>query len=196
MTTEASICNLALIRIGVTQQIASLDETNSVARTCSLLYAQHRDSLQREYPWAFCETFIALALIEAEPNTQWLYSYGYPSDAMRINYVTVPGDRQMLYPSAFKIGNSSSGRLIYSDTENAVASYNAKVTDSEQFDPLFVDALAWKIAVDLGLSIAKSATAAANAQGMYREAISKAAAAQLLERRDDDSEGYLMDARK
>lgn len=197
MTTSVSICNMALARAGVSQTISSLTETSTQARMCNQFYEPTRQSLLREFPWPFAERYFTLALIAEEPNSRWNYSYRFPSTALRINEVVVDGGERVPDPPVpFKIGSDSSGRVIYCDEAEAVVAANTDISDVNQFDPLFVDAFAWRMAWELSSPLSQNPSYVQTTQMGYERAIRKAMAAALNEERPDEFNPSLLRARE
>lgn len=165
MASEVEICNLALGRVGVSQTITSLSEPSAEAVACNRFYALTRDTVLRGFPWPFATTFVALGLVKEDPNTDWQYSYRYPSDCIRFRRIVPPGGRPSTAVSSdarlvadaipspdsipYRIASDTTARLIYTDQDDAVAEYTRKVTDSEFYDAEFVSVLAWRLAAEI-----------------------------------------------
>lgn len=197
MATDVSICNLALFRVGVQQTIASMTEQSQEARACNVVYTQCREALLREFPWSFAERIGTLALVQESPNSLWDYEYQCPSDALRINSVVDPsGKRNPQPPIPFRITSSTQGRLIWTDVEDAEAAYNVNITDTTLFDPLFVDALAWKIAHEIAPVLSNDANFAAKAEVAYLRAVAKAVAVNLNEEGQEERRCSILEARE
>lgn len=195
MATEASICNMALARIQVKQAIGALTDETPVGRLCTRFYDQTRQALLREFPWPFCEQYYTLALVETDPNPRWGYSYRYPTGVLRVNDI-VSEERIPSPKIPFKIGSDTQGRLIYTDELEAVIAANTDVSDTSQMDPLFVDAFAWRMAMELAAPLAESAEVTNYANAKYEMAIRRAMAAAMNEEAPDEYEGDLMKARQ
>lgn len=155
MASIVEICNMALGNIGIQKVIASVDEQSVEARACKRFYDQTVSETLRELPWPFAGRYITLALVEETPNTQWAYSYRYPSDCEKVRRV-VPSDITVdtNYRDSWSVGSDSAGRLIYSNQIAAQAEYTHNVTDAALFDSLFVELVSWR----LGSKIAPSLT--------------------------------------
>jgi hypothetical protein len=104
----------------------------------------------RETNWPFATRFVALALIEEDPeevNGEWDFSYRYPTDALKVRRIQsgIRNDtRQSRVP--YRLGNDDSGQLIYTDMEDAVAEYTKKITEEARFPPDFVMAMSLRLA--------------------------------------------------
>jgi hypothetical protein len=193
MATDVAICNLSLARVGVQQEIASLSEVGTLAKSCRRFYDQSRQAMLREFPWSFCERPVTLALVEAEPVSDWIFSYRYPSDTMRMNRI-VGVRRRPDAPIPFRIGSDSQGRLIYTDQEYAVAWCNYDVSDTSQFDPLFTDAIAWRIARELAPLLSKDSGLTQSVRQEYEMAVRRAIASALNEEGQEENPCSLVEA--
>lgn len=105
MATDASICNRALIAVGIQKVISSLAQDSAEAQACNQIYVPLRDALLRMAPWncAFGEanlTYITSTPGTPEnmsPQTQrwevgqpappWAYEYQYPVDCLRACWI-------------------------------------------------------------------------------------------------------------
>lgn len=169
MTTEVSICNLALGRIGVDKTIASLTEQSKEARNCARFYEHCRDLVLSDGTWPFAVKTGALALLSDTGKLGgWGYQYQKPSDALRIlslttesevtqaaSYYTgccgpwLPNQGHGLYAFRMALANDGNTQVILSNMETPYVVYVARVTNPDVFSPWFVEALADRLAVEL-----------------------------------------------
>jgi hypothetical protein len=173
MASEVDICNLALSHIGGDATISSLSEQSEEAFHCNLLYPDLRDAVLRAHPWAFTTRHIALSDVGSPPGN-WLYRYSYPSDclvAREILQTTVAGD-----PIAFEValGDAYNSLVILTDLEAATLIYTHKVTNPLVFDPLFVQALAWRLAGELSMPLTRDSKRMEAAYQMYNGTLAEA----------------------
>jgi hypothetical protein len=173
MASEVDICNLALSHIGASATISSLTEQSEEAFHCNLLYADDRDSVLRTHPWGFAKRHLALSDMGSPPGN-WSYRYSYPNDAIyarEILQTDTAGD-----PIKFEIALSDAynSRVILTDQEDAVLVYTYKVTNTLAFDPLFINALTWKIAASVAMPLTRDHERLKMAHQMYIEAVSQA----------------------
>ena len=141
MTSVVDICNRALIKIGA-DTITSLDEQTKEARLCNTLYDMIRKELLRSHPWNFAIKRLVLAADLTVPEFGYDWQYPLPTDCLRILHMYDSG-----YP--FKV----EGRFLLTDEVQVAAVYIANITDTEQFDALFVSLLVCRLAVEMGYSI-------------------------------------------
>ena len=87
----------------------------------------------------------------------------------------------------FKVENySTQGRVLLTDQSSAKILYVAKITDTTQFDALFVDVLTAKLALDLCYPITNSVSLQDKMQKLYQLKLSDA-------RSIDGQEGFIDD---
>lgn len=149
--SNVTICNLALQKLGQSR-IVSLDEDNSNARHCNVCFEPLRDRELRAAAWNFALKRATLAASATEPEFFFGYAYPLPADCLRVNMPTRHG-------LDWKIEQHEGVPAILTNDSGALEiRYTAKVTDPAQFDPLFVEMLACKIAWHLCEVITQSNT--------------------------------------
>jgi len=151
MASNVDICNLALSHLGSGKNIANLEtEKSKEAQACRTYFEMARDVVLRDFPWPFATRFATLALVVADPTTEWAFSYQYPSDCTRLRRILSGvrnDDKVSRVP--YKLANTASGTVIYTDLEEAVVEYTYAETDAGKFDADFVMALSFRLAVYL-----------------------------------------------
>lgn len=148
-------------------------------------------------------------------DAQWARSYRYPPDCLKIRRLVatqtsvtaaVPQTTGLSsaytlanepwkrpegqpYPISYGIGHDVTGRLILTDFwgngYGLTAVYTAKVEDPTQFSPDFADALAWRLAADLAMSLGYSDSRRQYAERMYRDVVYRQRATQFNEMQGD-----------
>ncbi|MEO6054818.1 MAG: hypothetical protein ABIP97_12475 [Chthoniobacterales bacterium] len=147
--SETSICNLALGRLG-NDSILSTDDDSESARVCKLFYGQTRDEVLRSHRWKFATVLASLAQLTATPVFDWSYQYQLPTDCLRV--LQVNGFEPWEQPGLFEI----QGRFLLTDADGANVKYTSRITDANQFDPLFIEALACKLASKIAAGLTDS----------------------------------------
>ncbi len=190
MASETDICNLALLRIGQGSRIASLDEESEPADLCELLLPLARDDTLRAWSWPFASRRQDLALVEEEPSTDWAYSYRVPSDYLVAIRIIPTDGRNGRARIPFEVEGDNTGGLLFTDQTDAVLHYIARVENAGLFPPDFVDALAWRLAMDLAEPLARDQGRAEKAERNWKRALERAqanAANEVLNRPEPDS---------
>lgn len=193
MPSVVDICNMALSRIGNSQRIDDLTEASIQAEQCSLFYEASRDFVLRDYAWGFATTYVQLAEVSVNPTPMFLYAYAMPTDCLKarqiVNVVFPDGawpainciERPIIPPIPFRVINGGSGKLVVTQASPATLEYTAKIESPEMFDPIFVSALAWKLASNIAPAIARDANVAQACESAYQAQIASAVAADLNE---------------
>ena len=187
MPSDIEICNIALSRVAQTQPNVSFTERSKAAELCSVFYAPMRELVLAEFPWPFAESIVNLADI-GSPAPGWAFRYRYPADCLKVREIIEPGQRRprsadMQIP--FSIGFDSGGRVIHTDQPEAGVRFTFRVQDPTFFDPLFVDALAWRLAMELALPLSSKAELQTFAAQQYQIALTNAEASAFNESQDD-----------
>ena len=189
MASETEICNQAISHLGIGKEIADLDtEASAEASACRRFYDLCRDTVLRDFDWPFASNFFTLGLIEEDPNTEWDYSYRYPSNCLKIIRI-LSGKRQETTTSKepYKIARDTTGRLIYADKEDACIEYTEKVTNPGHYTPDFTLALSYRLAVFISPRVMQGDPfkLGSAAMQMYQMEISKAKTLALNEAQTD-----------
>ena len=187
MATEVNICNLALAHLGDDATIATLSppEGSAQAEKAARFYPIARDSLLEMHTWNFAAKRANLALT-TNNLAQWDYAYVAPTDMMspvavisptaqndyatRMSAGDTPGGITSNYAPTIVAGQYTpqqfaiEGTTIYTNVETAMLRYQAFVTESDKFSPLFVMTLSWHLASMLAGPIIKGDQGAAEAK--------------------------------
>ena len=191
MASEVDICNLALAYLGDTATVASISppEGSAQAEQCARFYPIARDSLLNMMAWHFASKRINLAQV-AQPWPEWKYAYALPADLM-LAVAVMPPDANDDYssrfvptdtpfwahnysptvaagryvPQPFSVETDAAGNMVlYTNQETPMLRYQAYVTDSTKFSPLFVQCLSWHLASMLAGPVIKGDAGAAEAK--------------------------------
>lgn len=161
-TSNVQIVNNALVRIGGSS-IISLDENSEAARAANLIYEQTRDAVLRDHLWNFAMSRASLAANAVAPAFGYVYSYALPTNCLRVIQLE---EKSMV----FKI----EGRNLLTDESPARIIYVSQVTDPNQFDAMFTEALSARLAAELAITIAESNSLYQNMMEVYRMKITDA----------------------
>lgn len=142
--SEVSICNSALIKLGH-ERINSLTEDSKAAILCNERYPFCRDEVLREHPWNFAMKRASFSQLVSVPAFDFQYEYQIPSDCLRIWQPEVP-----------EIIFLVEGGKVLTDEGTFKCRYISRVTNPALFDRSFAEALAFRLAADVGYSITQS----------------------------------------
>jgi hypothetical protein len=135
--SRTKICNMALSHLGISKQIANVEtERSAEAEACREFLDQAIEEVLLAWAWPFASKIASLALVEEDPNTEWAFSYQYPSDCLRITRILNDFDRNETIENEvkFRVQGDNDGRQILTDKEDAQAEYTVKITNVARFD--------------------------------------------------------------
>lgn len=182
---QVEVCNLALGRIGqgASRPLQALDEGSETANACLRVFAPAMAAMLREYEWPFATRSAALS-VSAEAVDGWAYVYAYPDNCAYLLAVAEAGQdatrlpvKALRRPFGLVAAADGESLLVASNVPEARAWYTVNVTNPHFGDALFQDALAWRVAAELGLGLKADPQLSVNAGNQYRLALSKALAA-------------------
>lgn len=153
--TDIQICNMALGHIGHTKFLADLAERSNEANVVNNFYSQAVEMTLESYPWPEATKYGTLGLVEEDPNDDWDYLYQYPSDCLYARRIVTMNGKVEPNPPPFITGYSESGRVIYTDEEDAVLEYTLRLEDPSLFRPTLGEAISWYLAFLIGPGLAK-----------------------------------------
>lgn len=178
---------MALSRVAHTQPIASFTEKSKAAELCDVYFKPLRELVLADFPWPFAESTVTLADI-GSPSPGWAYRYRYPADCLKVREIIIPGQRRPMSSDQqipYKIGYDAGGRVIHTDQAEAGVRFTFRVEDSAFFDPLFVDALAWRLGQELALPLSSKPDLQTYCQQQYEMAKTRAQGSAFEESQDD-----------
>ena len=203
MASEVTICNMALARIGIDQTIEDLADTSARARACKLWYAHCRDFVLADAPWNWAMKVAPLAQVDGGSVPGWSRLFRYPVDCLALRDLTDEGgSRQRIndWLSDLYVGNqwqtprysfevrqdaSEAGKVILTDVERPYALYTVRVTDPAQFDVKFTDTLAWRIGMELAVTLRAEGGKQRDCAQMYVVSKAEAKTRYMNEQRPD-----------
>ncbi len=178
MAGKIDIVNMALNRLGL-GTIGSLNDPLPQAQTAAAEFDNARDCVLRDFQWGFSERILAQAPLAAAAPDGWRCAYAYPPDCLLVRKATENG---MEVP--FKLGDVGGQTVILCDSGRAEFIYTIRVRVDERLDPLFVDALAWRLAVPLALGVSADQAKAQTANAMYEATLARARVQDAVEEDD------------
>lgn len=151
MSSDVSICNSALIKIGA-KTITSLTEGSKSANVCNEQFTKLRDDLLRSHHWNFATKRVQLAQLTELPNFGFDHAYALPSDWLRT--VSVHDNDDGIGTVGYRI----EGTKIFTDADQIYLRYIVRVTDPNEMPSDFREALASLLAWEIAVPIAQSNT--------------------------------------
>ncbi len=161
MASEVDICNLALNEVGEDQITALTEDPKAVskaARLCNLVYGDTRDDVLRSAQWNFAIKRAKLSKLTSTPAFEFGNSFQLPTDCLRV----IRTDNEL---SPFRI----EGKTLVSNEPIVYIEYIARITDTTQFDSLFIETLAVKIGARLAYNLSDNNTLTQLLEQKYRD---------------------------
>lgn len=188
-TTAVELCNIALARAGVSKVLTSMTEASTEAGLCRVLYPTALETVLSMAPWPFATKRAVLAPLAGGGRGGYAFRYQLPADCLVVQEVFSGRGLREDQKVPFRVENEGDARVLLTDQEDAEIIYTARVESPTLFHPLFVDALAWKLAGDLAISLAKDDDAAtrfaSRANNRFLQIIEWAKAQAVGEQRPD-----------
>lgn len=178
MTDIVSICNLALTRLGHSQ-ITTIDEGTKGSGLCALHYPMARDAVLRAHPWNFAIRRATLALSAVTPNHEFDFKHALPSDpyclkVIRTDWEATGFSGTAVYGFPGQMGYATDmipyrieGRFLLCNEGTVKIEYTARIEDPAEFDQLFVDVLAQRMAAEMGIALTDNQSATKTMWDIY-----------------------------
>ena len=190
MASDIDICNLALMRAGVTKQVASMQDRSVEGMACAALYPLARDAALTSFSWPWATRRAGLQLLSGGtppvevPRSGWRYVYALPTDCLMPLYIWpgFPNPRpEERVPYTTELAKGGGSRVLLTDKDSAELVYVARVSAASVYPPAFVQALAWLVASELARALRKDEAVASRLYTQWQVALSQAAATALRE---------------
>lgn len=191
MATDVDIANRALSMLGEAR-ISALTDDNKQGRAMNARYELLRDAELAAYPWRFAIRRVKLYASGASPD--WGYSnvYALPKDHLRTIKAGGDGINEQAIGVMYESSGYSGGqRAVYEIIEGELHTnlsspveyeYIAQITDTTKFDPLFIEALAARLAADAAEELTQSDSKKRYAISMYEQTLNTARRTDALRR--------------
>lgn len=190
MADKTSVSNMALGHLGVTEEIQNVNTENSEAAiVCRRFFTPALELFQREFSWPFSNVIQALGLVEENPNSEWAYSYQYPSDCKMFHRIlsgTRNDSRQSRVP--YRIARGASGSVIFTDKAEAYGDWSVVETDLNRYPSDAIMAISFLLAhlISPKMTSGDPFKLGARAFALYNQAKVTAQANALNEQQDDE----------
>ncbi|UDL89842.1 hypothetical protein LGH82_00015 [Mesorhizobium sp. PAMC28654] len=193
MALPVDICNLALTKLGQ-PRIGSIDppyiNPYGVEPDCAFVYPLARDAELRKNPWSFARSRLILAADgntppfgtdDDEPDDQGSsWADEVPMDTPQIFQYRVPNDFIRMIKMKYEERRIEGQYVLTYEDSPINFQYIARV-DPALFDPLFVEALACQVAVQLTYKITTSDALKQSIGQDYKLAINEAKRVNAIE---------------
>jgi hypothetical protein len=170
------IYNLALGRIGTTATVAAPDEASIEARSCRRYYDTARNACLEAHDWPFARGIDAPVALTTT-FAGWPYAWAKPGRALVVRGLSLDYDLRTpidFHEISYRGPNDEDRTALLTEIEPLWVHYTAAVTDPARFSNQFVDALAWRLAADVAMSVAKGREMRSDAMQAYRMMIQEA----------------------
>ncbi|SDV49192.1 hypothetical protein [Chitinasiproducens palmae] len=180
MASQIEIANRALTKLGEAR-ITTLDEDSKAAETLFSMYDIVLESELRANVWNFAKTRARLPALSIDPVFGFSQQFQLPADFLRLiqvgefNAYPATRDTRGLY--------SLEGRALLTDLPAPLAvRYIRRMTDATQYDSLFVEVLACRLAWECAMPITQVVSNKQTAMQEYQLAVRAAIRANAIER--------------
>jgi hypothetical protein len=154
MASETDICNRALQKVGEAR-VADIADDVKAARECDAMFDAVRDALLGDprAVWNFATKRAVLSADATSPAWGFSGAYALPADAIRIIEVDGVGDGD------WRVEDHGAAPAILLDGSGDInVRYVARIIDTATFPPVFVEALACSLALQLVETLTQSNT--------------------------------------
>lgn len=161
MASETDLLNDALSQCGATP-ITAIDDGSINANHCQRFYPPLRDALLRMHHWNFALKWVQLAQDVTPPVAEFAYAYTLPADCLKVvNYggsATAISSLSLIFPDSgirvvtrYKV----QGRKLVSNDGTVYIQYLRRVTNPDEWDAGFYQAVSTWLASKLAMAITK-----------------------------------------
>jgi hypothetical protein len=183
MTSQVDIANRALTKLGASR-IISFGDDNKQSRAILSMFDIVRDAELRSHIWSFSVKRESLPALASTPSWGFQYEYQMPSDSLRLLMVNdiYNGPSMEDYRNQPVADYSLEGNKILANFAAPLKiRYVSRVTDTTQWDSMFVEAFACRLAMELAEDLTQSNTKREMAQNEYMAALRGAIRASSVE---------------
>lgn len=166
MTSKVQICNQALSKLGK-GTITSLTEGTEAANLCNLFIDSVIDQVCVEGHWPSTIVRRELAKDTVSPSYGFDSQFSLPNSPYCLKVLEVNSDN-MGY-TRFKV----EGRKLLSDSSTVKIKYIARPEAVTQMDPLLIECIVYKLALELAYPITGSTSGTQLMEQMYRQALQR-----------------------
>ena len=145
--SETEICNQAIMKVGAKPLIALRTEDSENARVCNTFFDSVRDAVLRSHPWNCAIHRKTITALSATPDSDWDHQYQLPTNpwCLRILQVGTIEDQ----PTRWNV----EGRRLLTNENSPSIVYVKRITDTNEFDALLIDAFVLKLALKIAMPL-------------------------------------------
>lgn len=149
--SETDICNMALMKVGAKPPIVRRGEDSDNARLCNRFFDVVRDAVLRSHPWNCAIHRTTITALSDTPDSDWTHQFQLPVNpwCLRILQVGEIADQ----PLDWRV----EGRRLLCDESSVKIVYVKRITDTNEFDALLLDAFVLKLAIKIAMPLAQKA---------------------------------------
>jgi|TARA_R100001530_G_C4312005_1_gene153295 hypothetical protein len=186
MSSQVDVYNLALDNIASKARVNSLTEDSVERKTCEAQFFAAREVVLEDHDWNFASFYDTLTLVKESTDTippplPWLYQYTYPSLCVYAREITRQLDSEEDVPFRVDLNDDKTAKYIHTDKQDAILRYTRRITNITLFTPRAVEALGWKLATMIVISLNGNLKLKQNAEQSYLNAIASAKASNFNE---------------
>lgn len=189
MASKIEIYNMALMHVGSTSKVASVDEQSMEAIVCGTFYPTALDCLlsYKSCDWGFATKSVVLADI-GSPPVNWMYRYAYPNDCVRAIRIVMPGSRYPMQGSeiTYDLEQGDASLSIVTDMPEAELLYIARGLPAERLPSPVVLALSYQMAALIAIPLKKDLGTMQNMMQLAEQFTQVAMAASLNQQQPDN----------
>lgn len=184
MASVVDVANRALTKLGAAR-IVSLSDDNKQARSINSCFYTLLEAELRQNRWTFAIYRTTLPALADAPTFGYKYQYALPADFLRLDMINdmYPSVSLDNYISTEVADYAIENKKILTDLDAPLKiRYGANVTDPNIWDPLFIEALACRLAAEICEDLTQSTPKRQQAWTEYRQALQMAKRANAIER--------------
>jgi hypothetical protein len=165
------------------------DDVSEPAILCNLYYDVIVDEVLRSHEWNCALWYQSLAELSSDDDDyllndyeQYAYQYSLPAAPYCLRVLGIPE-----YPGE---NYEIVGRYLLCNLETVSVKYIRRITDPVQFDPLLVQAIAYRLAAELALRITNARSTRDDMLKMFEWQLNRAAYIDGIEGEEPQAEEY------
>lgn len=181
MASKVSIANRALTKLGA-ERILLLEDENQQARVMKSMFDDVRDSEIRRHRWKFAIKRVELVALATAPLFGYRNQFPLPNDYIGLVQV----GEHYARTGQQALWSVEGGNILTNLPAPLRIRYQARIENTGLFDPLFVEVLSCKLAMEACETLTQSGTKYQAAADAYQFAIREAVRQDAIENPPDE----------